>query len=356
MPKRDMVATQTHAAITRLTRVILFAVSCCLLAQTAVAAGSTLDKKKKPKKSGIELSTSPDSYEIRINGESRGRTPTTATLMELPPGRHTVEILMPNNTRWVREFDIAEGRKYCLNVSYRPRTITVARPRELPCPYPVNVSAPSIVNEGDVITFSADVTYEGTSALNYTWTVSPASAKILSGAGTPTITVDSTGLGKQRITAILIVDDGSGDPTCRQTAQAATNVLTPERPNLQSREFDRFVSVSFDDDKARLDNLAVELQNTPDTRGYIIVYGGRRSRAGQADRLGQRARDYLVNTRRLDPNRIVVINGGYRERDEFEVWIVPEGAQPPQPTPTVQPSELRPGRDTRPRRPRRGRE
>ena len=40
--------------------------------------------------------------------------------------------------------------------------------------------------EGDTITFSSDVSYSGSSALNYTWTVSPPTARILTGAGTPT--------------------------------------------------------------------------------------------------------------------------------------------------------------------------
>jgi len=196
------------------------------------------------------------------------------------------------------------------------------------------------------------VAYTGSSALIYTWTVSPANARILSGAGTPTISVDSTGLAGERITATLVVDDGSGEEACRQTAQASTFVPpTPPREN-PSREFDVCCSCSFDDQKARLDNLAVELQNDPSTSTYVIAYGGRTSRIGQADRLGGRARDYLVAQRGIDPSRIIVMNGGFREEDCVELWIVPSGATPPQPTPTVQAGDVRPPRET-PRRRRR---
>jgi hypothetical protein len=98
--------------------------------------------------------------------------------------------------------------------------------------------------------------------------------------------------------------------------------------------------------------LAIELQNDPGAQGYIIVYGGRNSRADSADRLSARARDYLVRTRGIDAARVVVVNGGYRETNSFELWLVPQGATPPAPTPTVRPGDVRPA--AAPRRPRRG--
>lgn len=63
---------------------------------------------------------------------------------------------------------------------------------------------------------------------------------------------------------------------------------------------------------------------------------------GQADRLGARALDYLTNTRGLDSQRIIVINGGYRDTDYYEFWMVPQGAQVPQPSPTVMASDANP--------------
>jgi len=114
-------------------------------------------------------------------------------------------------------------------------------------------------------------------------------------------------------------------------------------------------SCSFDDQKARLDNLAVELQTDPTAMTYVIAYGGRTSRIGQADLLGARARDYLTANRGIDQSRITVINGGFREEDCVELWIIPSGAVPPQPTPTVQAGDVRPAQST-PRRRRRGRD
>src|SRR2546421_1195966 len=289
---------------------------------------------KRPNYGRIKISTTPGGYPILIDGKPAGETTASERLLDLPPGTHTVEIIFPNEERWTREFNVNAGRVYCIGLAYAPRTVPI--PPKVPCPYPVNVSAPSAVNDGDVVTFTADVAYTGSSALNYTWTVSPASARIVSGAGTPTIMVDSSGLGKQRIEAILVVDDGSGERTCRQTAEAATNVIPLPPTEVKQKCYDCFPFTAFDDTKARLDNLAIELQNNPTSQGYIIVYSGVSSRSGQADRLITRAKDYLVTTRGIDASRLNVINGGFRDTDYFELWVVPQGAQPPIPTPTAQ--------------------
>ena len=84
------------------------------------------------------------------------------------------------------------------------------------------------------------------------------------------------------------------------------------------------------------------------------AYSGRTSRAGQADRLGKRTMDYLVNQRGVDAGRMTIVNGGYRDTDFIEIVICPPGATPPQPTPSVQPGDAQPAQErTRPRKPRR---
>ncbi len=329
------------ALVARLTALVVLIALCAALIPAPQSEARAKQKNKKgiPTTGRIEVSTNPGGYPIFIDGRPAGETTDYVRAIDLEPGTHTVEIIFPNNTRWSHVFQIVAGRKDCIALNYNPRTINIPAVPTSPCPYPVNVSAPASVNDGDVITYTADVGYAGPSALNYTWTVSPPSARILTGAGTPTITVDSSGLGNRRATAILVVDDGSGDRNCRQTAQAQTGVIVQEL-RQPAKRFDEFPSVAFDDDKARLDNLAIELQNNPTATGYIIAYSGRRSRAGEADRMNARAADYLVNTRGISRNRIIVLNGGWRENNSYEIWLVPQGAEPPRPTPTVDPNEL----------------
>ena len=125
---------------------------------------------------------------------------------------------------------------------------------------------------------------------------------------------------------------------------------------IEPRKFDEFADVCCEDEKARLDNFAIELQGNPNATGYIIFYGGqrypscwyggrrhaaRRPRFGEAEARAARMKPYLTNTRGLDPKTIVVLNGGFRKSWMAELWVVPNGAKPPSPTPTLLRKDIR---------------
>jgi hypothetical protein len=305
-----------------------------LLAVLFVGYSSTEAFAKKTAKYGtIKILTSPGGLLLTIDGKPNGETLTEYRAFDLEPGVHNVAVRLPNGNLWTREIEVPAGRVKCVVVNYRP----LPPPPKSPCPFPVSVSAPKSVGEGEIITYAADVTYGGTSGLRYNWTLSPSTARIMSGAG-------------QRIIATLAVDDGSTDPSCAQTAQAVSVVAPEEKKILVAREFDECNNCTFDDQKARLDNLAVELQNDPTTTAYIIAYGGRTSPIGQVEVLMNRARSYLTNERAIDASRLVIINGGFREADSVELWVVPRGAAAPRATPTVQAGEVKSTGTTRRRR------
>ncbi|MGH9875606.1 MAG: hypothetical protein ACRD9S_24380 [Pyrinomonadaceae bacterium] len=312
----------------------LLALTFCM----ANPASTVYAKKRKLAKYGsIKILSTPGGLPIEIDGKSEGLTTTDYRSFDRDPGLHSISIILPSGERWTREIDLQAGRIKCVAINFRSSPPAV----KSPCPYPVSLSVDAEVSEGEVITFSSDTAYSGKALLNYTWSLSPGSAKIQTSVGNR-ITVDSTGLGGQRITATVVVDDGSGEAACRQTAQASTFVKPHEVIVHPSRQFDVCCSCSRDDLKARLDNLGVELQNDPTATTYVIAYGGRTSRIGQADVLGTFARNYLTTDRGIDQSRITVMNGGFREEDCVEMWIVPSGATPPQPTPTVQAGDVRP--------------
>jgi PEGA domain-containing protein len=303
----------------------------------AVPATTASAKLKKAKYATIKILTNPAGLLLMIDGKPRGETTTDYRAFDLDAGFHTVQVRLPNGQFWVREVELPAGRVKCVVVNYRPLP---PLPKS-PCPFPVSISAPSQVTDGEIITYTADVAYSGDSALRYTWKVVPSSARVISGLGTSTLNVDSTGLGGQRITATLTADDGSSDPSCAQSAQAVSIIAPIKKVAIVAREFDECINCTFDDQKARLDNLAVELQNDPSTRAYIIAYGGRMSPVGQVEKLMSRARDYIVTQRGIDASRLVVVNGGFREEDSVELWVVPSGAAAPQATPTVQAGEIK---------------
>jgi len=188
-----------------------------------------------------------------------------------------------------------------------------------PCPT-VNVSCPSEVEAGQPITFTATVAGEGAPTPTFNWSVS--AGTISSGQGTSTITVDTAGVA-QSVTATVTV--GGVDPSCNATSSCTTGVKPPPR---QPTKFDEYGNIRFNDEKARLDNYAIQLQNDPTSTGTIIVYG---SCEGEAQSRGDRAKDYLVNTRGIEAGRITVVDGGCRSDLTVQLWIVPQGATAPAP-------------------------
>ena len=87
--------------------------------------------------------------------------------------------------------------------------------------------------------------------------------------------------------------------------------------------------------EARLDNFAIQLQNAPDHRAYLVVYAGRQAVVAEAQLRGNRARDYLVNVREIESSRVTVIDGGHHEDLAVQLWFLPPGINPPEPYPTV---------------------
>jgi hypothetical protein len=188
-----------------------------------------------------------------------------------------------------------------------------------PCPT-VSVSCPSEVDAGQSITFTASLAGEtGGATPTYNWSVS--AGTISSGQGTSTITVDTAGVATS-VTATVSV--GGLDPSCNATSSCTTGVKPPKPIPTK---FDEYGNIRFNDEKARLDNYAIQLQNAPGAGGTIIVYG---TCAGEAQQRGDRAKDYLVNTRGIEAGRITVVDGGCSSELKVQLWIVPSGADAPQ--------------------------
>jgi len=237
----------------------------------------------------------------RITGDGAN---VTWDLSGLAPGTYTASV------------EVDDG---CGCISFSSTTVTIAEcsncRNPLVCPT-IAVTCTDAVDDGQPITFTANF-QQGTPNISetYNWTVS--AGTITSGQGTSSITVDTKGLGGQSVTAT--VEIGGADPTCNRTASCTTQV----KPVAVARKFDEYGNIRFNDEKARLDNFAIALQNEPGSRGAIVGYG---SCDEEGQKRAQRAKDYLVNTRGIDAGRIDVIDGGCLPELQVQLWIVPQGA------------------------------
>ena len=230
----------------------------------------------------------------------------TWDLTGVAPGNYTATVEVDNN---------------CGCVAFVSNTVVVrgCNCTPLPCAT-VSVYGPENITEGAPATFTASLSGGG-AGINaaYDWTVT--NGTIIGGQGTNMITVDTKGMGGQAITATVNI--AGMPPNCGHTASFT---VTPGVP-VKAKKFDEYPDVNFNDEKARLDNFAIQLQGEPGSTGYIIAYGNKAGPSGgvRADR----AKEYLVGSRGIDATRIVVLDGGCRNDLNVELWIVPTGAASP---------------------------
>lgn len=195
--------------------------------------------------------------------------------------------------------------------------------------YPFRVSGDGYVSRRDEpLKFSAVFSLGNPDRLlTYVWTVS--AGKIVAGQGQDSITVDVTRTREKQVTAEV---EARGLPSDCQVRASSTTVVGVVPYKLS--EFEENYSEAL---QANLHNLTVFLQKEPSLHGHIIVYGGRIGTRGHAGLRGERASDYLTNMRGIQSERFTVVEGGYREKPMFEIWLAPRNGPKPSPTPTVDP-------------------
>lgn len=90
------------------------------------------------------------------------------------------------------------------------------------------------------------------------------------------------------------------------------------------RKFDEYGQLRHCDHLARLDNYAIQLQNDPLMRGYIVVYAPESANK----QIRNSIKDYLVNARGIPAKRLKTIYAGYNTeiaQPRIQLYILPEG-------------------------------
>jgi hypothetical protein len=102
---------------------------------------------------------------------------------------------------------------------------------------------------------------------------------------------------------------------------------TAEEP--KARKVGEYSGENNGGELAFLDNLAVMLQTEPTSRGYVMIYPGRRDPPDSGEKRVENIRKYMTETRGLDPS-VLTFKIKCRVRVvTTELWQVPQGAIPP---------------------------
>ena len=179
---------------------------------------------------------------------------------------------------------------------------------------------------GDLITFIANVSGGDTKAtIKYDWAVS--AGKITKGQGTNAIIVDSGTAGEQTITAS--VEIGGFDEKCVRMSSVSAEVKAATKPIL----VEQYSSLRPQDEAAKLDSAMNAMMNRPGSLLYVIVYPGKKDMPGDLAADLRRLRNQFVESRGMDPDRIMTMAGGQKPVPTIELWLAPNETLKPEPSP-----------------------
>ena len=184
------------------------------------------------------------------------------------------------------------------------------------------------IRDGQPVKFQVNVGADPKTNIIFSWSIS--AGTVVSGQGTSSVEVDTTGAGADKTLTVSLLVGGLA-PECQYSATATINVAGP------AKKLDEYGTIKDEGETQRLDNLIPMV--TPSEQAYIIVYAGRTNARGQANTDLRRIRAYLIKAG-MPTDRIVTLDGGYKEEISHELWLVPIGAEAPKPIPTVSAKEI----------------
>jgi hypothetical protein len=95
--------------------------------------------------------------------------------------------------------------------------------------------------------------------------------------------------------------------------------------------FDEYGAIKWEDEKARLDNFAIQLQQDKQLIGYILVFDAVGGCPGEAQAHAIRAKRYVVEHRGIPWNRIIWRREGFQSDFRTVLQLVPRESILPYP-------------------------
>ena len=205
---------------------------------------------------------------------------------------------------------------------------------QLQCPkYPVSGRSP--------ITLYADILGtddpEILKPITFKWRVS--GGELVSGQGTRSIVLDVLKNESTPVTEVKVRLEADGGPPS-MVFENSCNLRVDSNCEV-APIIDQYSSISTAKEHEHLDRLAASLkQGLPNSTAYIIAYGGKRSCIYEASWRAERAREYLVKTHHLPGERVIAVDGGFRESWAIDLFVQPTDGCGPLPSPVLKRSQV----------------
>lgn len=107
----------------------------------------------------------------------------------------------------------------------------------------------------------------------------------------------------------------------------ASLLICPAQNAARAVKTDEFGKANCEEFWARFDGFVNELQNNPDSTGYVLINGEKYSLRTV---LGyEKLTNGILKLRNFDRSRLVIIRGAESDAVNIQFWRVPAGAEPP---------------------------
>lgn len=190
------------------------------------------------------------------------------------------------------------------------------------CPS-IKLTCTSEVRGGVPVVVSAYVNgVDNKTPLVFDWSLS--AGTIISGQGTSSVSVNTTGLdGQVLLVTVQVKGLAQACPATDSCSVKISEALIRD-PSI----FDTYSGLNFDEEKPRLDNFADQLRSQPNSLGVVVITPAQRTRAGEAETIARRARKYLITERGIEASRIVIARDQPQARMKTELYIFPRSLYP----------------------------
>ncbi len=192
------------------------------------------------------------------------------------------------------------------------------------CPE-IKITGPdSVVRAGETMTFTANVSGVDLNKIEYQWSVDKGT--IIEGQGTSLINVSTQGLADRTVTAAIEI---KGLASVCPNSESETGIVSIGCGYIPPAE--EYGKLSKNDEKARLDALAVEITAIKDVIAYFIIYYPSKKGKKSYENRVARIRNHLIKERGIAPEKVVVIDGGDAAEERTRIYLAPSDATPPIP-------------------------
>jgi hypothetical protein len=206
------------------------------------------------------------------------------------------------------------------------------------CPgYVLSGRAP-IIMRADLIGAKALLSDQEVARIFFSWSLSD--GRLVTGQRTGTIVIDPSGLDPKTVTNLDVRLEIEGAPPEVERDKTCKLKVDPNcEPPIVA---DEYGAESPYHENRYLDRFGAYLKTTgPESVAFIVSYSGSKACAYEAQWRADNAKNYLVDNFGIAKERIVVVDGGVREKWNVELFIQASGTCGPLPNPTLSKDDAR---------------